>query len=275
MKPCPAKSAFIFPLSRLDFRTGWNNHATKKHCPFHAHRTFEIVYHLRGGGNTTIQAGDSKKIIAFDEGSVVVYPPEMMHDQDNPRLPAVDVCVHFAMRRPWPKEILNCLYVPAPVGIYEQEELINLARIHFSLNSSQRVAIGYRVTALIVSLLQKTVQKEAPVDHAPSKMYAEKAWHYLHMHFMDIQDVENAAAQVGISYSYLRHAFKLTYGMSLIQALNEFRIERAKELLIHSKLPMKSIAVLCGFQNDRYLATKFKKLTHNTPGNYRRKKTLN
>lgn len=244
----------------------------KKYCLFHAHRTFEIVYHLRGGGSTTIQAGGSKRTIVFDEGSVVIYPPEMMHDQHNPQLPAVDVCVHFTMRRPWPKEILNCLYAPAPIGIYEKEELINLARIHFSLNSSQRLAVGHRMTALIVNLLQKAAQKAAIVDYVPSERYAEETWHYLHKYFMKIQSIENVAHQLGISYNYLRHVFKLTYGMSLIQALNEFRIEYAKDLLIHSKLPMKSIATLCGFQNERYLATKFKKLTHNTPGTYRRRK---
>jgi AraC-like DNA-binding protein len=271
MKSRSVKSAFSFPPPRLDFCAGWS-HEVKERCSFHAHQTFEIVYHLRGGGSTTIQTENSKRTIVFDEGSVVVYPPEMMHDQHNPQLPAVDACVHFTMRKPWPKEILHCLYVPAPVGIYEKEELINLAGIHFSLNSSQRLAVGYRLTALIVNLLQKAAQKAATVDYVPSKRYAEEAWYYLHQYFKQIQSIENVAHSLGISYNYLRHVFKLTFGMSLIQALNEFRIEYAKDLLIHSKLPMKSIATLCGFQNERYLATRFKKQTHITPGSYRRRK---
>ena len=50
------------------------------------------------------------------------------------------------------------------------------------------------------------------------------------------------AKEIGISYSYMRKIVSETTGKSLIDYLNQLRIEKAKELLLDSELTISQIA---------------------------------
>ena len=58
--------------------------------------------------------------------------------------------------------------------------------------------------------------------------------------------------------------------MSLKAWLGRVRLERARELLTHSPLPIKAIARACGFQNERYFTTCFRRAFGQPPGAFRR-----
>ena len=73
-----------------------------------------------------------------------------------------------------------------------------------------------------------------------------------------------------VSHDYLRHCFKDRYRGSLAGWLSEVRIERAKELLVHSRLPLKTVAAMCGFANERYFSSVFRKREACAPGEFRR-----
>ncbi len=47
------------------------------------------------------------------------------------------------------------------------------------------------------------------------------------------------------------------------------QIERVKELLLHTELPIKQIALRCGFNYVQYMTRAFRKLTGQTPAKYR------
>jgi AraC family transcriptional regulator, arabinose operon regulatory protein len=63
--------------------------------------------------------------------------------------------------------------------------------------------------------------------------------------------------------------FKQETGASVMQFLESQRIARARELLVTTNLPIKQIAQLCGFENPFHFSTRFKRLTTQTPRNYR------
>nr|MBA2480337.1 helix-turn-helix transcriptional regulator [Planctomycetota bacterium] len=52
--------------------------------------------------------------------------------------------------------------------------------------------------------------------------------------------------------------------------LTEVRIERAKDLLMRSIMPLDDIAAHCGFANTPYFCTVFRAMTGTAPGRYRR-----
>ena len=64
--------------------------------------------------------------------------------------------------------------------------------------------------------------------------------------------------------------FKEQTGMTVIQYLNEKRIERAAKLLKQQKYSLEEIAELTGFSNTNYLLRVFKKTTGQTIGEYRK-----
>lgn len=237
----------------------------------HAHREFEIVYHLRGHGRQTVRETKRKRVIEFAEESVVICPPGVEHDQMDTGAPIIDVCVSFALAKPWPAALTSFVYVSALPGVCEREEILDLVSQTSALSPQRHVANGYRVGALVVRLLEMAhTESTNQAITFPATRYAVNARDYLRAHFTHLEKLEDVARQVGISYDYLRHIFKATCGVSLIGYLNELRINRAKELLAHSRLPIKTIGGMCGFGDERYFATCFRKRARVTPGRYRR-----
>lgn len=78
------------------------------------------------------------------------------------------------------------------------------------------------------------------------------------------------ARQAGVSESYFRHAFVQSLGVSPGQYVRQRRLERARELLTATSLPIAHIAAECGFASQSYLTTCFRARHGVTPARYRR-----
>ncbi|MDF2722242.1 MAG: hypothetical protein K0Q59_1917 [Paenibacillus sp.] len=80
---------------------------------------------------------------------------------------------------------------------------------------------------------------------------------------------EMIAEQLGISAKYLRTLYKKASGESLGDQINRYRMERAKELLVHPDYSVQEVAVRSGFANINYFYTLFKKYNGVTPNEFR------
>ena len=70
--------------------------------------------------------------------------------------------------------------------------------------------------------------------------------------------------------AYLGQIFKKQFGMSFKDYLNNYRIERATELLIRTDERIYLIANLVGFKNTDYFISKFVQLKGLTPLQFRK-----
>lgn len=80
---------------------------------------------------------------------------------------------------------------------------------------------------------------------------------------------EEIASQVNMSYSWFRRIFKKYTGLSPNQYIQEVRIQKSKELLIHTQLSSQEIADKVGFDNSDYFCAAFRRKTKLTPTKYR------
>ncbi len=253
----------------MRFVCGWSGE-TAKYFPLHSHSVIEFVHHPRGSGITTLEDGSQ---IDFEPGGTVIYPPGLRHDQ-RMRIRGIDICLHAALAPGSLAELpffSAALYIPpsGPRGgdSFVRTEFARLARLR--PDPDRQVELDFRITALLLRLLH--------LDHSSSRrrtptlpeIYLTRARRFIAEHYARITDVGEISRHVGVSEDYLRHLFARQGGTSLNRLLRQTRIERAKELLVHSRLPMKEIAALAGFQTERYLATRFKRATRLTPGEYR------
>ncbi|MBE7038179.1 MAG: helix-turn-helix domain-containing protein [Ruminococcaceae bacterium] len=71
--------------------------------------------------------------------------------------------------------------------------------------------------------------------------------------------VGNIPDNMDISGVYLRKKFKEEYGISPLEYLTEKRMEKAAALLETNYFSVKEIAKRCGFENEKYFSTVFKK----------------
>lgn len=81
--------------------------------------------------------------------------------------------------------------------------------------------------------------------------------------------VDEICEQVHFSKYYFCKLFKEHTGISLYQYINEYRVNKSKELLTYSKMSVKSIAEAVGFKNTLTYIRWFEKSMNMTPSEYR------
>ncbi len=81
--------------------------------------------------------------------------------------------------------------------------------------------------------------------------------------------------QLFVHPAYLSNIFKKQTGMALIDYINHYRVERAKDLLIDPLNKIFWITEQVGFVNQRYFSQVFKRITGLTPVEYRTNCYLN
>lgn len=77
------------------------------------------------------------------------------------------------------------------------------------------------------------------------------------------------AEELQFSEDYLSYLFHERFGQTLSSYITSSRIDKAKELLIHTSLPLEQISERTGFSNSSYFNKKFKSATEMTPRQYR------
>ena len=97
-----------------------------------------------------------------------------------------------------------------------------------------------------------------------------RAMQYLVEHISTIISVEEWATKVGVSRRVLERRFLTSLGRSPYVMIQLERVERAKNLLTTSDLPVAIIAERCGYQSNERLTVNFRASVGVPPASYRR-----
>jgi YesN/AraC family two-component response regulator len=89
--------------------------------------------------------------------------------------------------------------------------------------------------------------------------------------YMSDIGLEVIAYRLGISPNHLGSAFKKYVGKRFTEVLTEFRMKKAKEMLISGKDSIMNVAKKAGFISTSYFCTVFKKIHGISPMEYREK----
>jgi LacI family transcriptional regulator len=82
--------------------------------------------------------------------------------------------------------------------------------------------------------------------------------------------VEDVLKHVAVSRSVLQRRFRMTLGRTIHSAITAVRLERVKQLLSETDLPLAGVAQRAGFSHVDYMSTAFRKATGSSPGVFRR-----
>jgi len=116
-------------------------------------------------------------------------------------------------------------------------------------------------------LLEKTFEYEEEI--AKSATIIEKIKHYIQEHYAEDIGRNEIAGVFFLTPEYLAKLYKKKTGKNLKDYINEYRIEKAKELLKAGEKNVSDIAESVGFDNFSYFSTLFKKLTGVSPKEYK------
>ncbi len=93
---------------------------------------------------------------------------------------------------------------------------------------------------------------------------------YVEENFADELTVDAIARSASISNSVCLRCFHQVLGMTPIQYVKQFRLEKAAQQLNGSKCSVKEIALACGFNDVSYFTKSFREKMGVTPKEYRR-----
>jgi LacI family transcriptional regulator len=83
--------------------------------------------------------------------------------------------------------------------------------------------------------------------------------------------VDEVVAHASASRSQLEKKFRRYIGRSPQAEIRRVQLARVKELLSETDLPLKTIAAMTGFEHIEYLSVVFKRLTGESPGQFRKR----
>ncbi|WHY67648.1 MULTISPECIES: response regulator transcription factor [Bacillaceae] len=96
----------------------------------------------------------------------------------------------------------------------------------------------------------------------------------IHQEYSEKLTLNYLASKIHINPAYLSRKFHEEVGMGFSEYLNEYRLKEAQKMLInHPDLSISTISERCGFNSQHYFSQIFRKITGQSPSDYRLKET--
>lgn len=110
---------------------------------------------------------------------------------------------------------------------------------------------------------------ESPEEQAAHGYVVENALSWMREHCTEHISLEDAANQVFVSQWHLSKLINRETGMGFLDLLSRMRVDQAKKLLADPAKRISDAAFEAGFADVAHFSRTFKKITGQTPGEYR------
>ncbi len=144
--------------------------------------------------------------------------------------------------------------------------------------------IGYHAAAMLDALMHGRRLRKTQIYVPPARIVARRssevmalddpivaeAVRFIHEWACDGIQVDDVVRQVKVSRTLLQRRFRKTLNQTLLDTIQEVRINRARELLSSTSLPLEEIVPRAGYNHIQNFTEQFKNRTGITPGQYRK-----
>ena len=139
------------------------------------------------------------------------------------------------------------------------------------------------VSAVEDAIRQTTAQplpRPVPVQTAPPLLREEdedarttliraEMYAFVEAHYQQDISMQDAAAALRYSDAYFCKLFKQCFKVNFSAYLNQYRVDKACQLMQDPRLSLREVATACGYADANYFTRVFKRLTGQTPSEYR------
>lgn len=129
------------------------------------------------------------------------------------------------------------------------------------------------VACLLISLLSMLPETEVSVPQ-DEYLLSEQVMLWVEEHYMEKISLQNIAADLQKSKSYVSRRFHSETGEKINEYITTYRLRKACELLLRTALPINDIAQQIGYADTTYFITAFKKGIGESPLQYRKQHKL-
>jgi len=266
-RPPPISDFWVFRTCHI---TGAGDYYSKQYpCNFTLRMAVrgKCTYRMRGS-EWILQAGD---IFAAFPG----VPIEFREDKDNPF-----EWYEFQLDGPRASEILKLTGCSLDIPVRNIPKTKNALRYFHKLHQYYSAAEKkiFKALAIFYLLLDMLLPEDYP--HTEKLTSPEALAYKVKMlldnsHFAISQNVETLATRFDVDRSTLFRAFKKTIGISPKAYLQNIKLQRAKELLLMTNMPVSVVAHAAGFANGKYFINCFRKKIGTPPERWRKEQCQN
>lgn len=168
------------------------------------------------------------------------------------RVSALDCTVDSQVFLSLTRQILDC----SEVAVY---------------NDLRRLGLMLEFISSLIEACLKSKGHTARHGDYSSDVYVQYAIDLIHDNYNKVR-VDDMARYIGINRSYLTNIFKKKTGMSPQQYLMQYKLKKARELLMDTDLPIQDIAMQVGYDNPLTFSKIFKNYYGESPRMYRLRK---
>ena len=194
-----------------------------------------------------------------------------------------DECLIFAIKPAFLKKVAlenNCLnpdkieLLPVVKNSDPQIDIV-VAQFRQEMNNAEfgnRMYIESLANVFAIQILRNycvfpATLKKYQGGLAPHKL--RQATDYINDNLDRPIKLKEIAELLNLSQFYFSHMFKQSFGVAPYRYVIQQRIEKAKKLIKHSKLPLTNIAYECGFSSQSQMTQHFRQIVGITPRAYR------
>jgi len=131
----------------------------------------------------------------------------------------------------------------------------------------------YLLQILIYLLRRIENKQEANSSELWKKSIVKEVQQYIEWHHHRVLRLSEIAQEVSISANYLNSIFKSETGHTIMQYIEDYKIDKAKHYLGETNNSIQSVAASLGYYDQYHFSKIFKKETGLTPTQYRKSKT--
>ncbi len=202
-------------------------------------------------------------------------PVAILADHDATACDLIDTCWILGIRVPDEVAIL---------GVNNQELQCEIAFPPLSSIAVPTLKIGFEAARLLDQMMSgkpvaakplflppiRVVTRQSTSLFAVDEPIVTAALHHIRNHLAEPLGVNNICTALCVCRRTLERKFRELLGHSILEEIRRVRIERAKELLASTDLPISRIARQSGFSTARRFAEIFRTAAGSTPSEYRR-----
>ena len=141
------------------------------------------------------------------------------------------------------------------------------AILEFSRGAPKNQALADVLMAELLLRMAANVKDNALKSNALS--YARRAADYIAGHLSEDVRVADVAGEVGVAVAYLQRVFRQAMGMTMVEYLNQLRVEQSKRMLMFTDEPIVDVAVASGFNSRQHFFRVFSAATGTSPQQFR------
>ncbi|MFS2223651.1 helix-turn-helix domain-containing protein [Pantoea sp. B65] len=230
--------------------------------------SYELIYVVRG----TLSLQEEKTDFLLNAGESLLLFPGRKHRG----LSIFDAqlkfyWLHFDIISGQQNSPCMQLTIPQQAKVRDAERVLTLFRLF--LNEQERDGESMALELLLLLLLQEVARgwPDKVEPDGPGVALAWKARQLIATQFHQPLGAAELAARLHCNADYLGRVFRMTFQMTLTEALHQQRVTAAEKLLMTDTGSLAEVAARCGFNDVAWFRRVFRKIMGITPSVYKQR----